>query len=793
VERMRIRKVAVLGAGVMGAQIAAHCANADLPVMLFDLPSGEGDRNATVRKALEGLKRLDPAPLAEPQRLAWIQPANYDDDLEALRECDLVIEAIAERLDWKQSLYERVAPFLAEGATLASNTSGLSITALAQALPEAVRRNFCGIHFFNPPRYLPLVELVPHAGSDAARLDALEGWLTTRLGKSVIRAKDTPNFIANRVGVFSILAVMHHTQRLGLGFDEVDALTGPRIGRPKSATYRTADVVGLDTLAHVIGTMQTTLPEDPWHEIFRVPLWLESLIRQGALGQKSGAGVYRKEKGGILVLDPSAGAYRPARGEVAPDVEEILALRDVRERFARLRASGHPQAQFLWALFRDVFHYCAFHLATIADSARDVDLAMRWGFGWTLGPFETWQAAGWRDIAGAIEEDRAAGLTLADVPLPAWVFELDGVHSAKGSWSAARGAWAGRSSLAVYRRQLYPDRVLGEGFEDPGETLWENEGVRLWRRPDQDNRVGIVSVRTRHHTLGAAVIEGILEAVARAERELDALVLWHEAPFALGADLKQVLEAAQAGRFDELETMVERFQQASMRLKHAEIPVVAAIEGMALGGGCEFALHAAHRVFALESYVGLVEVGVGLIPAGGGCKELAIQAHRMARRAAGGDVFAFIQPMFEQVAKAKVSRSALEAQAIGYGRAGDDVLMHPKELLYAAIRRARSLAEAGYRPPLPEREVVVAGRNGIATCEMMLVNMREGGFISEHDYRVGKGVATALCGGEVESGARVPVEWLLAVERREFMALLRTPQTLERIAHTLATGKPLRN
>jgi len=456
VERLRIRKVAVLGAGVMGAQIAAHCANADLPVVLFDLPSGEGDRNATVLRALEGLKRLDPAPLAEPQRLGWIQPANYDDDLEALRECDLVIEAIAERLDWKQSLYERVAPFLAEGVTLASNTSGLSITALAQALPEAVRRNFCGIHFFNPPRYLPLVELVPHAGSDAARLDALEGWLTTRLGKSVIRAKDTPNFIANRVGVFSILAVMHHTQRLGLGFDEVDALTGPRIGRPKSATYRTADVVGLDTLAHVIGTMQTTLPDDPWHEIFRVPPWLEVLIRQGALGQKSGAGVYRKEKGNILVLDPSAGTYRPAQGEVAPEVEEILALRDVRERFARLRASGHPQAQFLWALFRDVFHYCAFHLATIADSARDVDLAMRWGFGWAMGPFETWQAAGWRDIARSIEEDRAAGLTLANVPLPAWVEGLGrqrtrprvrGARRAARGWDALRSRYIGVSSI----------------------------------------------------------------------------------------------------------------------------------------------------------------------------------------------------------------------------------------------------------------------------------------------------------------------------------------------------------
>ena len=795
-----VRKVAVLGAGVMGAQIAAHCANADVPVRLFDLAAEDGGRpNAIVDKALAGLKKLDPAPLSDPARLAFIDGANYETDLEQLRDCDLIIEAIAEKMAWKHALYAKVAPFVGEHALFASNTSGLPIAQLAEGLPEALRARFCGVHFFNPPRYMPLVELIATPQTDVDSLDALESWLTTRLGKRIVRARDTPNFVANRVGVFSILAVMHHTAELGLGFDEVDALTGPAIGRPKSATYRTADVVGLDTLAHVVGTLQATLGDDPWHRHFVLPDWLRALIERGALGQKTRAGIYRKDGRKILVLDPAKAEYRASAGEVAPEVAAILGERDAAERFARLRASTHPQARFLWAIFRDVFHYCAVHLASIADNARDVDLAMRWGFGWSQGPFETWQAAGWNAIAEALREEIAAGRTLSDEPLPDWVAARApaGVHAADGSYSAAADAFVGRSRLPVYARQLYPDRVFGEAAPDRGRSLWENgdarDGVRLWVRDDVDARVGIVSFKSRMHTLGAAVIEGLNEAVARAERELDALVIWHEAPFAVGANLQQVLDACTAGRFDALERMVDAFQRTSMRLRHAQIPVVAAIDGMALGGGCEFALHSAHRVMALESYVGLVEAGVGLIPAGGGSKAFAVRAHELAAQAAGGDVFPFIQTAFQTIAMATVAKSAHEAIRLGFARPADDVVLHPQELPYVAIRRARALAESGWRPPLVERGIVVAGRDGIATCELMLVNMAEGGFISGHDYTVARAAATALCGGEVDPRTRVDAQWLLDVERALFVDLLKTEPTRQRIAHMLETGKPLRN
>ncbi|TVT45306.1 MAG: 3-hydroxyacyl-CoA dehydrogenase/enoyl-CoA hydratase family protein [Denitromonas halophila] len=791
--KLIIRKVAVLGAGVMGAQIAAHCANADVPVVLFDLPAKDGKPNGIVDKAIASLKKLDPKPLGSKDRAQTIEAANYGSDLEKLRDCDLIIEAIAEKMEWKLDLYAKVAPFIRTDAIFASNTSGLPINALSEGMPVALRPRFCGIHFFNPPRYMPLVELIATATTDAAMLDDLETWLTTRLGKSIVRAKDTPNFVANRVGVFSILAVMHHTQQLGLGFDEVDALTGPSIGRPKSATYRTADVVGLDTLAHVIGTMDATLPKDPWHGLFKAPLWLSALIEKGALGQKTRAGIFRKEGKKIMVLDVAQQDYRPSAGEVAPEVAAILKNRNPAEKFAQLRASQHPQAQFLWAIFRDVFHYCAYHLADIADNARDLDFAMRWGFGWSMGPFETWQAAGWADIAQAIKADIDAGKAMVDAPLPAWVFARKGVHEAAGSYSAADDALKARSALTVYERQLYPEQVLGEAPKDRGETLWENDGVRLWVRPDQDARIGILSITSKAHAIGNEVLDGVIEAVARAERDLDGLVVWHDAPFAVGANLMQVAEALKAGEFDLLERTVDKFQRASMTLKHAQVPVVAAVQGMALGGGCEFVMHAAHRVMALESYVGLVEAGVGLIPAGGGCKEFALQAHTLAQRAAGGDVYLYIQNSFQTIAMATVAKSAMEAVQLGFGKASDDILFNSHELLYAAIRRARAMAEAGYRPPMMNNAVTVAGRNGIATCEMMLMNMAEGGFISAHDYTVAKAAATALCGGEVETNARVSEQWILDVERAQFVALLKNEKTQQRIVHMLETGKPLRN
>jgi len=794
VSKLIIRKVAVLGAGVMGAQIAAHCANAGVPVILFDLPAKEGDPDGIAKKAIDGLKKLDPAPLASQDCAQFIDVANYGSGLDKLRDCDLVIEAIAEKMEWKLDLYAKVAPYLRPDAIFASNTSGLSINALAQGMPEAARGNFCGIHFFNPPRYMALVELIATRSTGATTLDALEAWLTTRLGKSIVRAKDTPNFVANRVGVMSILAVMHHTERLGLGLDEVDALTGPLIGRPKSATYRTADVVGLDTLAHVVGTMQATLPDDPWHSYFSTPEWLAALISKGALGQKTRGGIYRKDGKTINVLDLATGGFRPSAGEVAPEVLAILKQRNPADKFAQLRASTHPQAQFLWSVFRDVFHYCAFQLADIADNARDIDFAMRWGFGWSQGPFETWQAAGWQVIAEAVKADIDAGLAMSTVPLPAWVFDgRHGVHAPEGSWSAAAAALKPRSTLPVYGRQLYPEQVLGEAAPDAGVTLWENTGVRLWHLPARDARIGIVSFKSKMHAIGDDVLDGVLEAIARAERDLDALVLWHEAPFAVGANLLQVTEAFKAGQFDMLEKTVAKFQQASMALKHAQVPTVAAVQGMALGGGCEFAMHATHRVLALESYVGLVEVGVGLIPAGGGSKEFALRAANLARRAAGGDVFPFIQNMFQTIAMGTVSKSALQAVELGFAQASDDIVFNAHELLHVALARARALAESGYQPPQVQRAVTVAGRNGIATCEMMLINMQEGGFISPWDYRVGKAVATALCGGEVDTNARVSEQWILDVERALFVDLLKTEKTQQRIQHMLETGKPLRN
>lgn len=790
--KLFIRRAAVLGAGVMGAQIAAHLANAGVEVVLFDLPGKEPDKNSHIKQAIAHLAKLQPAPLAVKQAAQLIQAATYDENRQQLADCDLIIEAIAEKMEWKESLYRQIAPHIGTNSILVSNTSGLSINRLAQALPDTLRSRFCGVHFFNPPRYMSLVELIPANETSAVMLNQLEAWLTRFLGKGVVRALDTPNFIANRVGIFSILATMHHTQALQLGFDEVDSLTGPKIGRAQSATFRTADVVGLDTLNHVIQTMHDTLPNDPWHAYFKAPAWLAALLDKGLLGQKTGAGIFRKQGKEIQVLDLARQDYRPAAGVIEPEVNEILKIRNPAERFAALRASSSKQARFLWAIFRDVFHYCAYHLASIAHCARDVDLAIRWGFGWAQGPFETWQAAGWQEIAKAIQADINAGLTLSDAPLPAWVFAREGVHEAKGSWSASQQTLLGRSTLPVYQHQFYPETVLGETPASKGETVWENTGVRLWTH-QHDPHIAILSFTSKMHAIGDEVMTGIQHAIELAENDFDGLLIWHEAPFSAGANLQQIAMACAQQDYETLENSVKRFQQTSMAIKHARVPVVIAAQGMALGGGCEFFMHAAHRVAALESYIGLVEAGVGLIPAGGACKEFAIRAAEYGSRQATGDVFSFLQNIFNTVAMATVSGSALQAKELGFALPADDVVFNPHELLYIGLTRTRALAEAGYRPPPRARNIAVAGRPGIATLEMMLLNMREGNFISAHDYKVARSLAVALCGGDVEPGTLVNDDWLLAVERREFMKLLKTPETQARIKHMLETGKPLRN
>ncbi|MCD7098864.1 3-hydroxyacyl-CoA dehydrogenase/enoyl-CoA hydratase family protein [Stenotrophomonas sp. MMGLT7] len=789
-----VRRAAVLGAGVMGAQIAAHLTNAGVDTVLFDLPAKEGPADGIVLKAIANLAKLSPAPLAGKGLAEAITPANYgtsDDSsgLELLKDCDLIIEAIAERMDWKQDLYRKIAPYVADHAVLASNTSGLGINKLAGVLPEQLRHRFCGVHFFNPPRYMHLAELIPATTTDAAVLTGLETFLTTTVGKGVVYAKDTPNFIGNRIGVFSILSTIHHTAQFGLGFDEVDGLTGPLVGRPKSATYRTSDVVGLDTMAHVIKTMADTLPEDPWHRYFKSPAWLEALIAKGALGQKTGAGIFRKVGKDIVVLDLEKQDYRPADRKAADEVVEILKIRNPAEKFAKLRASEHPQAQFLWATFRDLFHYSAYHLADIADTARDVDLAIRWGYGWSLGPFETWQAAGWHEVAQWVAEDIAAGKAMSDAPLPAWVLDgRDGVHSAEGSYSPARNAVVPRSSLPVYKRQRFPDPLLGETFGQ-GETVFENDGVRMWHDGDG---IAVVSFKTKMNTVSDQVLDGIQEAVSRAEKDFKGLVLWqHKEPFSAGADLAGALGLLQAGKVEQFEAMVANFQATSQRIKYSLVPVVAAVRGLALGGGCEFQMHSARSVVALESYIGLVEAGVGLLPAGGGLKELAVRASQAA--GPGGDVFAELKKTFETVAMAKVSNSAVNAKELGLVRAGDKVVLNGFELLYIAREEAAALYEGGYRPPLPARRIQVAGDVGIATFKMLLVNMLEGRFISDYDYEIATRIATVLCGGEVDRGTLVDEEWLLKLERRHFVELAQQEKTQARIAHMLKTGKPLRN
>ncbi|MEO8627924.1 MAG: 3-hydroxyacyl-CoA dehydrogenase/enoyl-CoA hydratase family protein, partial [Betaproteobacteria bacterium] len=747
---LQVRKVAILGAGVMGAQIAAQFVNAKVPVLLFELPAREGDVNANAKKAIESLKKLEPNPLASAALAVHIEPANYEHDLERLRECDLIIEAIAERMDFKRSLYEKVVPHVSDDAVFASNTSGLSINALAQALPENLRARFCGVHFFNPPRYMYLVELIPCAQTQPELLDRLEAFLTTTVGKGVVRAKDTPNFIANRVGVFSILAAFHHTQSYKLGFDVVDALTGPLIGRPKSATYRTADVVGLDVLAHVVATMQEQLPNDPWHRYFELPLWYKHLLEQKALGQKSGRGVYEKRGKEIYLLDPDTKERRLAGGEADSRVVEILKLKDAGERLQKLRESSQPHAQFLWAVMRDMLHYCAYHLAEIADNARDLDFAVRWGFGWNQGPFEIWQAAGWGRVAGWIAEDIAAGKAMSTAPLPEWVFDpkRQAVHTPDGSYSPSADTLRPRSTLPVYRRQLFPDRLVGEpaGY---GHTVFETDAVRMWHTGDD---IGIVSFKSKMHSIGEDVLDGVMQAIDAAERNFKGVLIWQtEPPFSVGANLSgspskpksdskpsaftsmmkkvrreaesivlkaarslNVADAVMAGRLEKVERVVAHFQATTQAWKYALVPTVSAVDGLALGGGCEFVMHSSRTVATLESYIGLVEAGVGLLPAGGGCKELAL---RIAADAKGGDPFAFLRQYFQTVALATVSKSAEQARELGYLRPGDCIAMNRAELLFIAKAQVNALADAGYRPPLKARDIPVAGRSALATIK----------------------------------------------------------------------------
>ncbi|WP_374427442.1 3-hydroxyacyl-CoA dehydrogenase/enoyl-CoA hydratase family protein [Ideonella dechloratans] len=791
--RFQVRKVAVLGAGVMGAQIAAHLVNVKVPVVLFDLPAKEGPKSAIALKAIDNLKKLKPAPLGVAEDAARITPANYEEHLDLLKDCDLVIEAIAERMDWKLDLYHKIAPFVAPHAILASNTSGLSITKLAEALPESIKPRFCGIHFFNPPRYMYLVELIPTPTTEAKYLDQLETFVTTTVGKGVVRAKDTPNFVANRVGIANMLATIHEAEAFGLSYDVVDDLTGKKLGRASSGTFRTADVVGLDTMAHVIKTLQDNLKDDPFYGSYATPKVLAALIEKGALGQKTKAGFFKKEGKAILRLDPATGTYVESGAKADPIVDRIL-KKPAAERLKLLRESSNPQAQFLWAILRDSFHYVAVHLAEIAESAREVDFAMRWGFGMKQGPFELWQEAGWKQVAEWVKADIDAGKALCSAPLPAWVFDgRDGVHTPEGSWSASKGSYIPRSSLPVYQRQYFPEAVLGSGAVDPlksGTELFKNDEVRVWTL---DGEVVIASITAKLHLISPTVTEGLLKAVEIAEEGYQGLVVWSpDDVFSAGANLEALMPVFMAKGAKGIAPEEKKLQDMMLRFRYAQVPTIAAVRGIALGGGCELAVHCSQRVAAMESYMGLVEVGVGLLPGGGGLTYIARRAAEAAAAAPDSPVLNFLKEGFQAAAMAKVGTSALESRKLGYLLDSDIVVPNKDELLFVAISQAKALAAAGYRPPVA-KPFAAAGRTVLATIKATLVGMRDGGFISQHDFHIASLIAEVLCGGDVDAGTPVTEEYLMALERKHFCGLLEHPKTQERIMGMLQTGKPVRN
>lgn len=759
---MKIRTAAVLGAGVMGAQIAALLATAGIKTYLFDLSK------TIVAGSLAALEHLKPAPLGLALDAQAIMACDYHQDLPKLLECDFVIEAISERLDYKLTLYKQISAYIRSTAILSTNTAGLSIEALAQELAPALRTQFCGVHFFNPPRYMKLVEIIPSPYTAPSLLTILEKFLVTCLGKGVIYAKDTPGFIGNRIGVFSMLTCIHHAHQFNLTPDIVDSLMGAKIGRAKSAIFRTIDIVGLDVFRQAVVALRKALPMDPWQVYFCLPAWMNNLIDKGALGEKTKRGIYKKENEQIFVCQPQEDDYRPAKSKIDEQVAKILLIRSPQQRMEALRLSKAPQAQFLWACFRDLFHYVAYHFRSVAASPKDIDLALRWGYGWQEGPFEIWQKADWEAVLSWIEMDIQTRKSMATVSLPEWVYQCN-----QGVYEPVKLIYT------ATQRQVFPERILGEE-QDEGQTIFETSAVRLWCHP-ADN-IPILSFKTKNNIITEGVLEGIVEAVERAERDYNALVIWqrHGNDFSLGANLKVIRDLMLNSQYSVLESMIKKCQTTFMRVKYSGVPVVAALNGRVLAGGCELALHARSRLATLETYIGLVEMSVGFIPAGGGCKELAMKGMNA------------VYGYFQQMMRWDLSRSALEAKNKGYLELEDRIVMNHQELLYLAKKQAMCLADDSYYPPV-SRLFPVAGRVGILRLQNKLNVLQQNHKIKDHEYFMGLQLANVLCGGPIEEHTLVDEQWILDLERQAFITLAKTECTQARIKYRLEKGQFLRN
>ncbi len=768
----RIEKVAVLGAGVMGGTIAAHLANAGLEVLLLDV----------VTPGLDALKAAKPAALFLPGAAARIRTGNFDDDAAKLADRDWVVEVVVENMAVKKKLLaEKVAPHLREGAILSTNTSGLSVNELADALPEPLRRRFLVTHFFNPPRYMRLLEIVPSRHTDPAVVAAMADFLARRVGKGIVFAKDTPNFIANRIGVYAICNAMRHMVDLGLTVEEVDAVAGAATARPRSAAFGTADLVGLDTLRHVARNSFELLPNDDERGVFQLPAFVDAMVEKGLLGNKTKRGFFRKEKGEggsqRLFYDHRTGEYAPCRKPRYPSVEAAKGIDDPAKRLETVLAGGDPGAQLAWRNLRDTLLYAFKRIPEIADDVVNLDRAMRWGFNWELGPFEMLDAIG---VARFVERARRDG-----VAIPA---ALEGIERFYREANGRRQYFT-LGDGAGWRDVPMPPRGVDLAIlKRSGGLVDRSAGASI---VDLGDGVFGLEFHTKMNAVGADVLATAQRAVKRAEAEGVGLVIANQGTaFSAGANLALLAAGIAEGDWDEIALMVRNFQRATMAVKQARVPVVAAPHGLALGGGCEFCLHAAAMNPHAETYMGLVEIGVGLLPAAGGTKELALRAAAIAEQY-DTDVSPFIFRHFTTIATARVSVCAAELPSMGFMRHGDAFTMNLDDLIHDAKQKVLALA-VNHRAA-PPAELRAPGRSVAASIGTQLWNMRQGGFISAYDEHLGRTVARVITGGDVPPGTPITEDHLLELEREAFMSLCGEKRTLERIDHMLKKGKPLRN
>ncbi len=795
-----INQVAILGSGVMGAQIAAVFANANISTLLF------GYQNC-IQNDFDKIPSFKPKALTRPIQQAWITPLCFEHDLAQLCECDLVIEAIIEDLCAKQDLFDEILPYLPKTVILATNTSSLSVVDIGQNL-NTFQTRFCGIHFFNPPRYMSLVELVATKQTNAKLLTQLEDFFTSELGKNVLYSKNKTGFIANRIGVFSIAACIHHAKRLNLSFDKVDALTGTKIKRPKSASFRTADLVGLDILQHVFESFSEMLVDDPWHDYFKTPKWLNNLLAQHALGEKTKIGLYQKQAGEIQVYRPDTQDYTKANYTINNSVKSILKAHNSTW-IAALKNNQHAESQFLYSVIKDTCLYSAYHLQSIAHSARDIDWALHWGFGWEMGIFELWQANGVQSSLALFVQDNVR------MPTPTWLQTLADFYTSKGAYSPIKNTYIPYSNHSVYKRQSYRPVLMGEHSPEQDYVIFENNSVRFFH---EDDGIAIFSLKTKLHTLNLEVIDSLKAAIDIAQQDFKALIIWQDSPpFCAGANLYEIIAGAKLGMVEQenlftnvkknawqlfkpnlpnikhlkpINEVIERLQQSLMALKYSKIPTIATVEGLALGGGCEMLLYCDRRVAYTESYIGLVEASVGLLPAGGGCTEM---ARRSAKLAQNKDIFPIVSQYFQQIGMAKVSQSAESALEMGYLDNNDVIVAQRLELLATAKQQAQLMLESHYRPENPDQSFAVAGVGAKANILAQLTNMRTGDFISEHDELIAQKIANVLCGGELPANTEVDAQYLLDLEKTHFIELLKYDKTQKRIEHMLTKHKPLRN